>query len=216
MAIITLQELKDYVGEATATYDDFLTDQIALIQAAMEGYCGRKFDEATYTQTYYRDFNTQLSVPKIWAFHYPVTSITSITEDTLVDAADYLLKPENGQIRKMDDDRASIWFKDDKKITAIYVAGYAAGTAPRDLQQVIYAIGSENYNKKVAGVDINFGSNVQRISIAGVMSIDFDYTLESNQRSSAYGMILGDWANVLDNYRSERVLTGEIFENYVS
>lgn len=216
MGIITLTQLKDYVGESTNTYDDFLTDQIVLIQAAMEGYCGRKFDEASYTQVYYRDFITQASVPKIWTFHYPVSAIASITEDTLVDTDDYLLKPNNGQIRRMNDNSASVWFKDSKKITAIYTAGYATGAAPRDLQQVVYAIGSENYSKKVAGVNINFGSNIQRISIAGVMSIDFDYTLDSNNRMAAYGMILGDWANVLDSYRSERAVLGEIHENYVS
>jgi hypothetical protein len=58
-------------------------------------------------------------------------------------------------------------------------------------------------------VALNFGSNVQRISVPGVMGIDFDYTLSTNERNNKYGMILGDYLNVFDNYRSERTLVGE-------
>ncbi len=215
MAIVTLQEIKDYVGETTGDFDAFLQDQIDLIQQAMEHYCGRRFDELNYTQTFYRDFIEQETVPKIFTYHYPVNSITSITEGELVPSDEFLLKPNEGQIRRMCDDRAYTWFRCDSKITVVYNAGYTDANAPRDLKQVIFAIASENYNKQKAGVNINFGNNVQRISIAGVMSIDFDYTLNSNERSSRFGMILGDWANVLDYYRSERSITGEIWENYV-
>ncbi len=48
------------------------------------------------------------------------------------------------------------------------------------------------------------------------MSIDFDYTLQANERKTGFGMILGNYVNILDQYRSERPLIGAIKENYVS
>jgi hypothetical protein len=74
----------------------------------------------------------------------------------------------------------------------------------------------ERYNKKKSGISLNFGSDVQRVSIAGTISVDFDYSLQSNERVSAYGTILGNYINVLDQYRSERVLTGSGMITYVS
>ena len=65
-------------------------------------------------------------------------------------------------------------------------------------------------NNKINNIAPNFGSNVQRLSIPGTMSIDFDYTLQANERSSSFGMFLGNYINVVDYYRSERVAIGQV------
>jgi hypothetical protein len=44
--------------------------------------------------------------------------------------------------------------------------------------------------------------------IPGSIAIDFDYSLNQNERKSAYGVILGNFLNVLDPFRSERVVSG--------
>ena len=81
--LVSLADMKTYLGESTADYDTFLTQQISIISEAIEGYCGRKFNEATYVETYYledilsdnRDYPRDLPV-----YHYPINSITDVTD----------------------------------------------------------------------------------------------------------------------------------------
>ena len=87
---------------------------------------------------------------------------------------------------------------------------------PTTIQYVVKAIVEERYNKKLSGVSLNFGSDVQRISIPGTISIDFDYTLTSNDRVNAFGNLLGSYLNLLDFYRSERAILGASRLNYVN
>ena len=79
---------------------------------------------------------------------------------------------------------------------------------PLTLKSAIKSIVATRYNKYVAGVGLNFGSDVQRISIPGAISIDFDYTLQNNERKTAFGALLGDQINVIDYFRSERAVIG--------
>jgi len=95
-----------------------------------------------------------------------------------------------------------------------YTAGYS--DIPSVIEDVVFNVVEQRYNKKASGVALSFGNDVQRVSIPGVMSVDFDYTLQANERQSKYGMILGNYGNVLDPWRSERALIGEIKDNYVS
>lgn len=215
--IVTVEQMKTYlqIDQSDTSHDVFLLDQISLIQSAMENYCGRKFDEQTYIETYYRDEVNQDLVPTIFTTHYPIVSIEAVTEGE-DEVVTYRLNKSRGQITRMNDCfRKETWFQSEQVLEVSYTAGYTSENSPRELQQVIYGLVSENYNKRQAGIDINFGSNVQRVSVAGVMSIDFDYTLNSNERKNAFGIILGDWANVLDRFRSEQYITGKIMETYL-
>jgi len=76
------------------------------------------------------------------------------------------------------------------------------------VRSVVYSLVEERYNKKLNGVNLNFGSDIQSVSIAGTISVQFDYSLESNTRKIGMGTILGNYVNVLDKYRSERVISG--------
>lgn len=203
----TLSNVKSRLGISGTGHDDFLTAQITLMSDAIEGYCRRKFLSATYDQTFYRGDQPVGSIMEL--FHFPLISVTSITEDGVVlDSSNYRLHKPTGRIVRPSG--SFFW-----PLTTVvrYVAGYSA--CPTPVLSVLDSLVQERYNKKTSGVDLNFGSDVQRISIPGAISIDFDYTLNNNERKSAFGVLLGSNMNVLDPYRSERAVLGEGKLTYV-
>lgn len=233
MGLITLDKLKECLSITGSTDNDFLNGQIALFSSAIESYCRRKFELATYTQTfYYSDYAERDEDRRtLWLFHFPSPTITEIRHITtyegtdsseVVDANGYRLRKELGRLQKFDEGLPDSWFNSSRyfltcglnsRIEVDYSAGYTE--VPLEIQDVMCSLIGERYSKKKAGVDLSFGNDVQRISIPGTMSIDFDYSLQANERSTRLSMLLGNYVNVLDIFRSERALTGEIKENYV-
>ena len=138
-----------------------------------------------------------------------LTSITYTETSTVPLATDYRFHKPTGTLTHKYED----WFAGGDIIEVVFTAGYEA--TPTPIVSIIYSLLEERYNKKVNGVDLNFGSDIQRISIPGAISVDFDYTLQANERKVAYGMILGNYVNVLDQYRSERPLVGATRLEYV-
>lgn len=223
--LVSLADMKTYVGEVTATYDAFLTSSIEIVSDSIENYCGRKFLQASYTETFEAQDFTPIEKYKILSFHFPIISIASVKEIEITSAGtnetvitDYQLQTDQGLFQRTNECNGRIqWFSTYGNLSQVeitYDAGYA--TTPTPIQDVVFNLVAERYNKKVAGIEVAFGSDVQRVSIPGVMSIDFDYTLQANERRSSYGMILGNYLNILDDYRSERSVVGKIKENYVS
>lgn len=212
--LVSLTDMKTYLELTGSTYDTFLTDQLQLISDSVELYCGRKFEQASYTQTFYKD---DFDVPQkhLYLFHYPLISLDAAETG---DGTDIL-----SQLRFHKPTAKVIW-KDRRffqgyfthiaeEVIFEYTAGFA--TIPTPVASVIKTLVEERYNKKVAGIDLNFGRDVQSVSVPGTINVAFDYTLQANERKNALGMILGDYTNVLDMFRSERPLVGEILENYV-
>lgn len=192
--------LTTYRIEVT-TYDAFLTEQLDLISEVVENYCGRKFLQANYRQTFYRkDFDNAMK--KLFLYHFPVSAVTSIEEDTEA-ITNYRLHKDTGAIIS---DRYFLNPADVLKVE--FTAGYSYANIPKGIQSAVKTIVEERFNKNKSGVSLNFGSDVQRISIPGTISIDFDYSLSNNERKSAFGSIIGSQANVLDFYRSERPMMG--------
>lgn len=200
------------VGPSTTAYgidntanDTFLTEQLNLIQEVIEGYCNRKFEELDYIQTFYKqDFEPE-QCRRLLAHHYPVTAITSLVElnaDTDEETAveDYRSHGATGTLIA----DVSPFFSYEDQMVLTYTAGYA--TIPYAIRSVVFNLVQERYNKKTSGISLNFGSDIQRISIPGTIAVDFDYSLSSNERKSSYGSILGAQANIIDSYRSERTL----------
>lgn len=210
--LVPLADVKTYLGEAGADYDDFLNLHIQIVSDAIEEYCNRKFAQATYTQTFYlQDFERYpTSLP---LYHYPLISITSIEEKDDAGAGtpvgDYRAHNPSGILSKT----CGKFFKEGKTLEVVYDAGYA--TLPALVKGVLLNLVQERYNKKKNGIDINFGSDVQRVSIPGTISIDFDYSLESNLQKTHLGSILGNNINVLDAFRSERSIVGDVRLAYV-
>jgi hypothetical protein len=203
----SLSNVKSRLGITVSTYDTFLTQQITLISDVIEAYCRRKFISANYEQTYYKDENNPSKAMEL--YHFPVTAVASIVIDTeTLDSSKYRLHGPSGRLIS----KEGCFFLGDETVVT-YTAGYA--TCPTPVLSVLDAVVGERYNKKAAGVDLNFGSDVQRVSIPGAISIDFDYSLSNNERTSAYGSILGSNVNILDDWRSERAVFGSDKLKYV-
>ena len=201
--LVSLVDMKAYLGEATTTYDAFLTRQLNLMTSVIQNYCRRIFEVDDYVETLYRQDVPQSE--RLMLYNYPVNSIASIVYDTTntLSPSEYRLNKSGGFLLPTGINPFS--WSDVMVIT--YNAGYT--TIPPEIEEVMYSIVGQRYNKNKAGVDLNFGSDVQRISVPGTLSIDFDYSLQNNERKSAFGVLLGEYINVLDFFRSERTLVGQ-------
>lgn len=205
----SLDNVKERLGITGTTYDAFLTQQITLISDSIEGYCNRKFLSEDYTQTFYKDDYKPFNMMEL--YHFPLQTIDSIVEDSVtLDAENYRIHKPTARIIRKAGDGFFFWATE---TVVSYTAGY--DECPSVILSVLDSLVQERYNKKTSGVDLNFGSDVQRISIPGAISIDFDYTLSNNDRKSAFGTIIGNNANLLDPYRSERVIIGNGKMSYV-
>jgi hypothetical protein len=223
MSLVALNDLKDYLGIALANvdHDDFLNSEISLFDNTVLNYCNRIFEQTTITEIiYHDDFSDR---KQHYLYHHPVISITSITEkhpdnsDVAVTGFRFNKRVGRVEIVESSFNTRSYLFQNysvGSSLEFVYEAGYT--TVPLEIQESIKALIQARFNRKQSGVDLNLGNNVQRISIPGVMGIDFDYTLNSNERSNKYGMLLGDYLNVFDNYRSERTLIGDNSEVYLA
>lgn len=203
----TLANVKARLGITGTSDDTFLTQQIELISETIEAYCRRKFLTADWTQTFYRGDYEMCKMLEL--YHFPVQEISSILEDGVeLDEDEWRLHKPTGRII-----RTSGEFFWPEETVVNYTAGLE--TTPRPVLSVLDSLVQERHNKKTSGVNLNFGSDVQRISIPGAISIDFDYSLNNNERKSAFGVILGNNLNILDDYRSERALLGSGRLEYV-
>lgn len=212
--LVSLDDIQTYLGLTDSElneYEDFLVQQEKFLSSTVQNYCGRLFSTpANWKQTFYlSDFDNTNRVKEIFLYHYPVNSITEIKEgdETITD---YRMQSDGRIVRTDGYENRKYWFLDDNKLEVTYNAGYAA--TPDEVALVILNLIEERYNKKKAGINVNFGNNVQSVAIPGVMNIQFDYTLQSNERSVRFGMILGDWVNVLDHFRTERVLGSRLHQ----
>jgi hypothetical protein len=210
MSLVTLADMKTYLGVVGAGDDAFLEDQLAVISDTVEAYCGRVFSLNTYTQTFYAD---EMEVPsrEVYLFHYPLNTLTEVLKDGEDITSE--IRPHKPTARLVTNNRRLFFGNFTSEMVITYDAGYS--TIPAIIQSVVKSLVEERYNKKKAGLDLNFGRDVQSISIPGTINVQFDYTLQANERKNAYGMILGDYTNTLDPFRSERALIGEIRVNYV-
>lgn len=203
----TLGNVKTRLGITESDNDSFLTNQITLISDVIEAYCRRKFAQASWVQTFYR--GNFIGSRGLELYHFPIISLDSLTMDGVgMETESLRLHKPSARIMRTD---GGIFAGEE--IVVEYTAGYAE--IPSPILAVLDALVGERYNKKRSGVDLNFGSDVQRISIPGAISIDFDYTLVNNERKSSYGTIIGNYANVLDDWRSERAVIGSGKVEYV-
>lgn len=203
---MTLAEVKTFLGEASTTNDAFLTLQIEVVTDAIEGYCRRKFAQKTYVQTLYKEDLQNLR--SIHLFLYPLITAPTIKEKdhsgNEYPVVDFRYLASSGEVTKT----FGSFFSNGPIVEVTYDAGYA--TIPALLKDVLLSIIQERYNKKINGIDLNFGTDVQRLSIPGTISIDFDYSLNNNERKSHFGKILGSHVNVLDAFRSDRTVLGKV------
>lgn len=201
--MITLADIKTYLGVTGTTHDQFLQHWLDVVVSAVEEYCGRPFSQKTYTEIFHRDnWGSSLRT-----YHYPIKSITSVTDAMGNDilSAFRVHKP-SGTLEMKERVR---W----EEIEVVYIAG--TETLPPLVKEVIQSIVKEKYNRSQSGIDLNFGSDVQRVSIAGSLSVDFDYSLENNSSKNDLGMILGNYKNMLNPFISAKRVINTQVKHYV-
>lgn len=228
--LVTLAEMKAFLGiqPSVLTYDSFLNEQITLISAAIEAYCKRIFSSGSYIQTIYIDDLMALNVnnlSELYLASYPLTSVTyvrefadeaAVTDNLYTAVTDFRVHNPTGKLTK---NLGVCWgrggfFGYGNIVKVSFSSGFS--TVPVIIQSVVKDIVQERYNKKRSGIDLNFGSNVQSINIPGTVTVQYDFSLDANQRKSPFGNILGDNLNLLDYYRSHTAVAGTVERiNYV-
>lgn len=199
--IVTLAEAKEFlkIDPTNTSRDVFLQMQLDVITEAIENYCRRRFKAEDYVQTFYSEDYDRRSYT-IETAVYPLISVASVTQDGGLITDSYRVNKATGTIT-----RPEGWFFG-KETVISYRAGYEV--VPAVVKWAALSLLQERNNKDLAGVPLNFGSDVQSVSIPGTISIQFDYTLQNNERSSSFGVILGTYANALDYYRTDRAVIG--------
>jgi len=160
MSLVSLIDMKAYLGIADASEDTYLTSELDMFTETIEHYCNRKFEIASYTERiYHKDFyNTR----DHYLYHFPVSSITSATEKAL-DESDVvlntLLNKKLGKINILDDgEYFTKLFNNTGSngyIEFIYEAGYAS--VPHEIQESVKQLVQARYNKrKILTLDQTF------------------------------------------------------------
>lgn len=141
MALCTLDQVKAHFGFGDNAQDEVELERlITVAQELIESYCGRKFDEATFTE-YYNGDGTDLLFVK----NYPIISVTSLHDDSSgrTFGADTLIDPTGYAV--IDSNRiqlfTSLFAEEVNNVKIVYVAGYSDATVgthvpiPQDLRQ---------------------------------------------------------------------------------
>lgn len=202
--MITLAEIKTILGVSDATQDAFLTHWIAVVSNAIEEFCGRSFSQKNYKEIFYRN---DWPMSNLRTYHYPIVAITSIKDqDGNNILPHFRVHRPTGSLDMIQ--RLS-W----DEIEVEYSAGN--NELPPIVKEVLVSIIKEKYNRSQSGIDLNFGADVQRVSIAGSLSVDFDYSLENNSSKNDLGMILGNYKNMLNPYVSAKRVINTQVKHYV-
>lgn len=147
-ALTTLANVREYLQTPAAdtTKDNLLTRLINVASAAIESFCGRKFKSRSFTEThYYDDYE---SAQNILTKQFPITALTSITDDGVALTADELAECENRTTYiRLDEERSGT-------IVITYTAGYT--TIPYDLEQACVLLVHYYYKMDVANFSTVF------------------------------------------------------------
>lgn len=133
IALVSLDDVKEFLQVTADTFDSVLGDLINSICAAANSYTGRYLASKSYIEYY--DAEGMLLALK----NYPVTALTSIYDDpaippvfgvgTLVSSTDYQVDKESGLVRRL----ALPFYGGIGNAKVTYVAGYTLTTVPYDL-----------------------------------------------------------------------------------
>jgi len=134
VALVTLEQMKEYLQITSGTTDDALLSTIINgISQRIHSYCQRNLLSKSYTQ-YYSGRGTE----SIMLAMAPVTAISSVKEDllrvfgtdTVVPSADMIIEP-CGRIKLFNN--RQYWLRGSLSIKVVYTAGYSLATLPADI-----------------------------------------------------------------------------------
>lgn len=146
-ALTSLVNLKEYLQINDTSKDDLLINTINRASNVIEDYCRRKFKLRTHNETHYLDDASENLMVK----QFPVTEITSISDDGVALTADELAACENREVYiKLDQKRGG-------KIDITYKAGY--DPIPEDLEQACIMLVYYYYKVDIANFSTVFAES---------------------------------------------------------
>ena len=135
MSLATIDQLKEYLGDASDKDDTLLTRLVSAATDAIENYCGRTFASTVYTNEMYDGTGTQT----LQLRNFPIISVTTLKEAGSVlttgtdpngsPAPDALIYAEEGQLIRP----WFYWLPYRRWYSVTYTAGYA--TVPAGIVQ---------------------------------------------------------------------------------
>ena len=172
--------------DITAEPDPVVAALIADAQALIEAEVGRPLESATWTETFDgRPWSIYLS-------NWPVTGITSVTEDgtVLTVTTDYLFYPRGKLIRVSNGYQRTWQAYKPQSLVVQYVAGYLAGTHDSELEHLgslCAEVVARAFRKGAASAAIPAGTtgSIQSISLEGSDSVT--YSTDSGSSTIAAG-----------------------------
>lgn len=210
MAIISASDWKTYKGISATTYDAQLAVVIPAAQSAVEQWCGRVFDTATFTEKHNGNGWHRIVVKNA-----PITTLTSVTvvgpdgTSETVDSTTYTYEAETGIIGfqpasegvlSVDEwgepGNDGVWdvspkFSDGfQNISVVYVGGYSSGTMPAGLKLAMYQYVDVLMAQAVAGV----GTGAFKSERLG----DYNYERMTGEESEALMVrLFGPWRRAI-------------------
>jgi hypothetical protein len=125
MALITQQNLERLLQiDVIAEPDPVVAEYIAHAQAVAEDWCKQPLEHASVTEIFEVDQWEQWYVTD----RFPITAVTSITEDDTVLTVDDQYKVyEDGRLRRLNGNLDASWSMFPDAVTVVYTAGYGSG-----------------------------------------------------------------------------------------
>lgn len=209
--LVTLDEVKEYMGIETSDYDDLLNSLIDRMESFVQTYCQRSFAEAERTEYYdgmiYNDGTLILN-------NWPVSAVASLYDDTArdfpadsqIEADDFVVYEDGGVLQLLIDNsveyasgssRTSAGFQVGRQnIKITYTSGYATDEVPEDLKGAIIELVSGKFN--VRGQE---GVKSERL---GRWSRTFG-TAQQQQFGIGAVPVTASITEVLDRYKERRM-----------
>jgi hypothetical protein len=187
--LTTLANVKAELGITNGASDTLLARYITGASKAAMQFCNRVFAVETLSEQFLAGRNWHS--PKLQLARYPLTAVTSVTEDEelLTAGEHYTPNYQNGQLLRLGGDSVSLSCWSSRSITAVYSSGYEA--VPSDLEDAVIRMVTKRYSAK--GRDATLKSE----EIPGVMSAT--YWIATGDEA---GNITPDVADILESYRA--------------
>lgn len=183
-----LDTVKDELELTDTKHDEFLARQIHWASRHAANYCNRRFVPETVTDRFWPARGAP-GIEPLQLSHFPVTSITSVTEDgvALVQDTDFVADLANGELTRFDLEPYPTWWPAEP-IVVIYPEGF--GTIPEDVVDAVMRLVKMRYFARLRD------PMLRSVSIAGVRDVAYWVATGTDA-----GSVPPDVADLLNSYR---------------
>lgn len=180
--------------DVTAEPDASITARLESASAIIESYCGRVFTSATVTaETHDGGFGV------VFLRQPPITSITTVVENSVTLAAtDYLSYPD-GRLVRMSNSYPYLWYWKPRTVAVTYVGGFTP--VPYDVRLVCVRIVERAFKAAAAWAAAPAGAgSLKSITLAGSDSVTFAEAVTDSTSAVAVPLTDED-REILNPYR---------------